>query len=336
MIGGSLVRDIARNVLYWNELAHKPFQEICDQLMARQPDGFWVISHNEGMLVAKRLLEQQSRGVHVTVQDDQEYGMFARSRRYRPISRLTRSVTHRVLSTASTIDVISDGMREYYGALLDINGMVVRPVVPELQDVGEMRSSEQEISVGHIGNIYSIEEVRRFCVALSRLAERVGRSARMLFIGNSSRYRSVAEGHNVKCEFIEALEEARAVALLANCTFLYAMYPFDRISAVFRKTSLPTKLTTYLKAQRPIFAHTPIPSSLASFIEDTEVGTVCQSCVPGELCGSIEALLKRVNEPYEYEKARLRYYGSDNAERMERLLLEVCGALPTVTAPRLD
>jgi hypothetical protein len=73
------------------------------------------------------------------------------------------------------------------------------------------------------------------------------------------------------------LAEQDAIPLLAACDFLYAMYPAGNRDELFRKTSLPIKLSTYLQAQRPIFAHTPPDSTLACVVNKYRVGRTCGS-----------------------------------------------------------
>jgi hypothetical protein len=69
------------------------------------------------------------------------------------------------------------------------------------------------------------------------------------------------------------------------------MYPHGYRFQGFRRTSLPIKLSTYIQAQRPIFAHTPPDSGLAQLISKYGVGTVCSSDSEDAIQQSIHAIL---------------------------------------------
>ena len=51
--------------------------------------------------------------------------------------------------------------------------------------------------------------------------------------------------------------------MLQRCFALYLNYPFGWRDAVLRQTSFPTKLTTYIRAARPLLLHAPRDSTLA-------------------------------------------------------------------------
>lgn len=80
--------------------------------------------------------------------------------------------------------------------------------------------------------------------------------------------------------------------MLATCDFVYAMYPEGLRFQGFRRTSLPIKLSTYIQAQRPIFAHTPTDSGLAQLISKHGVGTVCSSEREWDIQQAMRAILE--------------------------------------------
>jgi hypothetical protein len=53
------------------------------------------------------------------------------------------------------------------------------------------------------------------------------------------------------------------------------MYPDSSRYELFRRTSQPMKLSTYVQAQRPIFAHAPEDSTLAAAVRKYRIGYVC-------------------------------------------------------------
>jgi hypothetical protein len=68
------------------------------------------------------------------------------------------------------------------------------------------------------------------------------------------------------------------------------MYPAGRKYELFRRTSLPIKVSTYVQAQRPIFAHTPADSTLACVVTKHKLGAVCVA--GNDIAGDIRTLLQ--------------------------------------------
>ena len=113
-----------------------------------------------------------------------------------------------------------------------------------------------------------------------------------------------------------ACEEQELVGELARCHFLYAMYPFSRSLRTFTRTSLPTKLSTYVQAQRPILGHGPAQSSLATFLHDTRTGVMWSSANVQDGVRSINSLMQQSVDRQQWERAHELYYGKANVSAM--------------------
>ena len=107
--------------------------------------------------------------------------------------------------------------------------------------------------------------------------------------------------------------------MLAKCSFVYAMYPFEKKLHVFAETSLPTKLTTYVQAGRPIFAHCPAKSSLRQFINDTDTGVVWNGIDSNEGKEACEAIQSINVEKGIWENVRDTYFGENNLHTMRKV-----------------
>ena len=118
------------------------------------------------------------------------------------------------------------------------------------------------------------------------------------------------------------LEESEAIPILANCDFFYAMYPDGFLYKGFRRTSLPIKLSTYIQAQRPIFAHTPDDSNMAKVVRKYGVGTVCTSQKEMELRRSIQELMSLGIGWKQFEAARSGLMGKAQVEQLRMALSE--------------
>jgi hypothetical protein len=95
------------------------------------------------------------------------------------------------------------------------------------------------------------------------------------------------------------------------------MYPAGKKYQLFRRTSLPIKVSTYLQAQRPILAHAPGDSTLACVVGKYKVGQVSESGdseheLARDLDGLLEASIPRAN----YERARHELMGSTQVQQL--------------------
>jgi hypothetical protein len=257
----------------------------------------------------------------VTVHDDVPDGIFGRSVRYRSLASFVRPVFYGALQRARSVDVISDGMCRYYRFLLGRAPIVVRPYLPASPPPAPERpATADELVVGHIGTIYDISEWRAFLGALRERARLVHRTPRMRVIGLDAKFRSLLGAEQEMVEDLGGLPEAEARRRLGECHFLYAMYPFAPTAEVFRRTSIPTKLTTYLCCELPIFAHTPLPSSLGEVVRRYDVGVVCAAPAGDALAEGIAAIIGRRPEPGAFARARAELYGRDNVDRLSAAL----------------
>lgn len=319
MAGGPVCHDLSRQVALWSGLPTRTFHRVISDLTDTGSSGFWIVGHNEGVMVARALARRGAR-VHLTIQDDVPEGIFARSRRYRPLVPLVRATYEATLRRMASIDVTSDGMQAYYREKLGLSTVVIHPFVAALPASSVPRLPLDEIRVGHIGSVYSMGEWRAFVVALGRVARKRQLRARMLMVGLASKYRALASEFPDVIEIVDDLPEAEAVERLSTCHFLYAMYPFDPRSDVFRRTSLPTKVTTYLKCLRPILAHAPEGSTLLDLVDLHHIGVACSSVADDVIEGAIERAISTTVPHEGYERTRQEVYGIENAERLRACL----------------
>jgi hypothetical protein len=317
--GGPLWRDLSTATALWLGIATPSLRNVVSALARSGASSLWVVGHNEGVLVARALVRAGAR-VHLTIQDDVPDGMFRRSRRYRALAALAQPVYESTLRRVASIDVTSDGMQAYYKERLGLSTVVVHPYVARLGEPPESFPPNGEIRVGHVGSIYAPEQWRMFVEVLAAVAKARGVRARMIMIGIAPILRTLASKLGDVVEVVDDLPEHEAIKRLSACHFLYAMYPFEARSEVFRRTSLPTKITTYLQAQRPILVHSPRPSTLLDVVERFGLGVSCTSNTQDAIATAIGGTLDAVRERATYEGARREVYGFDNVERLRACL----------------
>jgi len=263
----------------------RPAREIASRMNA---DLYWVVAHYEGISVAGELLAM-GKPVHLTVHDE-PLAMLIRSRRF-PLWPLMSLTFSRVLRSARSVDVTSTNMRDFFRLKYGVNCFALYKHLSELPEMN-FHLSEKTVTVGHIGSLYHPDPFRKFVLACLSCATQLNRSLKIVRIGGSPEMDKIAGENLTAFENHGELLEADALPVLATCDFVYAMYPNGWRFRGFRRTSLPIKLSTYIQAQRPIFAHTPNDSGLAQLIEKYGVGTVCSSQSTDALQQAIQAILQ--------------------------------------------
>lgn len=320
LMGGALVKDIKNSLPLWLGIKTKALKEILEKIIAVKADIYWIEAHNEGVLIAGELARMTEVPIHFTVHDDVPYGVFARSRRYQWLSGIAQKRFAEAMRSVSGVDVISEGMRDYYQKIFGIDSTVIHRYLPSLPKFAPASLNANTLTVGHIGTVYSLAEFRLFCQALQEYAQGKGLNAKLITIGLAREYISIIEEFTQLIQDIPHLTETAAIEQLFGCNFVYAMYPFSRSSTVFRQTSLATKMTTYIQVQRPIFAHTPSDSSLATLVNNYQMGVICDRLDTSHLITAIEQLCKYKVNPQSFENARAALFGYDNVTKLEKCL----------------
>ena len=292
----------------------KAVREIAERLDA---DLYWVVAHYEGISVAAELLSL-GRPVHLTVHDD-PLALLIMSRRFRPLWPLMSLVFSRVIRGACSVDVISAGMRDYFKGKYNVDSFAVYKYLPELLEVRPCLS-EEHLTVGHIGKLYHAGPFRRFILACRNYAEAQKRKLRVVRIGSSPEMDRVSSENLAVFDSYGDLLELDALPVLATCDFVYAMYPEGFRFQGFRRTSLPMKLSTYVQVQRPIFAHTPSDSSLASIVGKYSLGAVCNTSNEPELRHALHAMLQKEVPRARFEEVRLDLMGPAPLQQLRAAL----------------
>ena len=285
-------------------------REIVRQMEA---DLFWVVGHYEGISVAAELCEQ-GKPVHLTVHDD-PFATWRRSERYRWFQPLLRRTFPGVLRGARSVDVTSWGMRNLYREKYGVPCFSVYLHVPSLPELGLLPETGK-LTVGHIGTLYAVEPFRRFVAACKRVAAEKGLELRIIRVGSSAQIDRVASEDPRSFVALGELAEPDAVRALAACDLCYAMYPEGESFASFRQTSLPIKLSTYVQAQRPVFAHAPRDSTLARAVSGYSIGAVCETNSVAALAEAVSAVCSQSVAREAFERIRKELMGDGQVRQL--------------------
>lgn len=315
--GGNILKDVLLAPLYLRGLYSGPINGIVSRLLAGNYDGYWVVAMNEGLAVGNCLVKKGlGHKLHVSVQDDQFGWMWARSRRYKWLAPLVKKPWKKLLLGARSVDVTSDGMQKYYQKEIGLNSIVVHPYVGKFPEVQLPVLNDGEVVVGHIGSIYDLDDFRVFLMAARLWAFKKMKKFRLILVGfGDGNMQAVADLPAEEIQNHPSLPEAEAVKLLQSCNFVYAMYPFKKKAAIFRQTSLPTKLSTYIQIQRPIFAHTPLDSSLAALVLDSKLGIVVPTLDSTELMHAFD-MIEDQPRSNGFKACRVDIYGWRNVDSL--------------------
>jgi glycosyltransferase involved in cell wall biosynthesis len=318
LTGGGRWRDLSRTTALWSGLETRRMQSLVLALRERRADGYWVVGHNEAALIARALARRGER-VHLTIHDDVPDGILGRSVRYRYLRRLARLQYASALRSVRSRDYITDRMRVRYRDGFGADGVVIHPFLATLPAIPPFTRVAGELSVGHIGTIYAIPEWRVFLQALGSLARKRGLRPRMLMVG-LDKFHSVAQEFPGVVEILPETPESAAVGRLAATDLCYAMYPFNPAAEVFRQTSLPTKLSTYVQSRKSVLAHAPAATSLGDVVEKYGIGRACSEMAVPAVEAAIASVLDTPVPEQTFEVVRREVYGIDNVERMASCL----------------
>jgi hypothetical protein len=218
-------------------------------------------------------------------------------------------------------------MREFYRRSAGVEAVICHRYLPQLPLPACQPDSP--LTVGHIGSIYSAQELWLFAEAFKRFCAERGEKGRIRLWG-CHLSKSDVPRHLEQCiEFCPNAAEGQVVLQLQQCHFVYAMYPFARRLRGFSQTSLPTKLSTYVLAQRPILGHGPADSSLAEFLHQTGVGRMWDNMVTTFGQKEMAALFSSPVATNLWEHARTVYFGKAGVESLQLVFSRLAAMVPS-------
>jgi len=296
----------------------------------------WVVMHGAAVAMAARIARRGALPIHATVHDDPAFANALRSRKYLALVPLISRDFDATLRRAASVDVIGAAMGAYYRRRLGVESVVVHRALPgPVAPVPDYDPARQGLRVGVLGSTYAYEQLPILGRAVEQAAGRLGVPGRLLIVGRSYGDRLRAElGGRVEVEVTGHVEEAEGVARLRDCFALYLNYPFGRRDAVLRRTSFPTKLSTYVQAARPLLIHAPADSSVLPLVGPD--GYAHHWGSPGA-AGGADLLARLWAAPGAFagrheaaERVRARYY---DPARNRRALFEALAALAPASGP---
>jgi hypothetical protein len=253
-----------RSVTVDSVLAGRLASEIATIASQRNAAGLWLVMHGAIVHAAARLLDRIPLPVHLSVHDDPPFGVALMSRRHLALIPLIARDLGRALRRARSIDVISEAMADYYRGLYGVGSVVVHRGMDRTVAPSPPHDTAGGLEIGVLGNTYGYEQLVILADAVKGAADQLGVPGRIVVVGqgHGARLKELVSGR-LEVELAGHLAEEQAVERLRRCFLLYLNYPFSRRASVLRRTSFPTKLSTYTLAARPLLAHAPPDSSIS-------------------------------------------------------------------------
>ena len=322
--GRSMLLDSAR---YAGPLA----DEVAELARSVNARGLWVVMHGAAVHVAARLARRRALPMHLTVHDDPLYGVVLLSRRYLPLIPLVVRDFGRTLRAADSLDVIGEGMADRYRRRFGVDSVIIHRARPEPVVPAPPYDRSAGLRVGVLGSTYGYGQLPALGRAIVAASQRLGVPARLLVCGVGDHGQRLARELNGALE-VEAtghVSEAEGIERLRSCCALYQNYPFGRRTAVFRQTSFPTKLSTYLSVGRPLLIQAPADSTTAP-LEPLEPDLVRRwgDSDPAQGADLLVRLWESMPDPdaaaAAAERLRRRYF---DPERNRRALFQVLNTL---------
>ena len=321
-MGGSIVKDIWKTWRMLDDRSCADINNIVKKLLSVDCDSYWIVSHNEGIRIALEIARiQKEKPVHLTIHDDWSGALSARSFRYHFMADNAIRLTIKTLTQVSSFDVISSGMQKYYYELSARKGEIChRYLSPDSIRSYILDKNTSAINAGHIGSIYSKSEFFEFMYIFKAFAKKLGKKPIMHMWGYHPKNNSIPKEIRDNIILYPDLPEREVIPKLANCSFVYAMYPMANKMRKFSQTSLPTKLTSYVQAAIPIFGHGPSDSTLAEFLHKTGTGMLWSSRIKNDGIKALTEIMSLCPSQFQWNYARKHYFGENNLIVMQKLL----------------
>lgn len=318
-LGGPLAGDLAKSALLWGRGSFALRERLLEKIQACGADMAWVVAMGEGIAAGNAILEKLALPLHVTVHDDPARTLAGRSRRYRWFMPWVARSFAKLMTRCQSVDVISEAMRQVYLQELGVDSLVFYRHLRALPGVERGSSDSSILWLGHIGAVYGQAELEICLRAFGLVCQQRNKRCGVRFFGESrfgAEFMRQRLPPNAEVEVFDTTPEAEAVPQLARCDVAWAMYPFDSRSATFRQTSLPTKISSYLLAQRPVFAQSPAGSTLDTLVTTHAIGAVAHHLSIESAVAALDEALDAPRPSRGFDEAREALCGRHNIERL--------------------
>lgn len=209
------------------------------------------------------------------------------------------------LRASKTIGVMSERMQSEYEQRFDVPAVILHQAVERslwktAADSSKLdpQTATKPLLIGFSGTLYSQTEMKALIDALSSVEWCVaGRPVKLRFLGAKL---NVEASCPVMIEYLGWRPMAETIELLSEVDIAYLPYRFHPDFVTAARLSFPTKFSTYLAANAPIFYHGPADSAVVDFLKIYPCGIGCHSLDATEI---LKSLSKLESAPVTYRQA---------------------------------
>jgi len=195
-----------------------------------------------------------------------------------------------LIRNSKKIGVGSQALGEYFNEKFNKETYLMQGDIIESHIItSKLQVSDKEIVIGFAGTMYTSGTWSAFLDALNKMNwEYESKKILLRIIGNSFSQELL---NNSNIEFLGARKIEEAMSILSQCSINFVPYSFEHRSKIEAEFSFPSKINTYLRAGRPIYAIAPNYSSVFKFVTNEKIGICCTSVIPNQIVDSLKYLL---------------------------------------------
>jgi len=275
-------REVLQRVSYELGLRRKMLslvEEAFAFISEQKPDLLLVVPFGYlSLMFCALLLDRLQEPVLSVVWDPPE-----RQQDYSPIplintfyGQMTKKLFYKVLRRSSRCIVMSEGMAELYRSYA--TPVVIRSGIDESLLAKEKPTEDNErYQIGFAGSLFGRDSFQAFIKALDSTGWIINnRPVRMVLVGVVGFSVNMFASKPAEIVLLGRHSRAETIEILSQCHMLYLPYPMNQpLSKETVKVSFPTKLSTYVAANVPIFYHGPKISSVGAFIQNYPIALHC-------------------------------------------------------------
>ena len=254
----------------------------------------WVQANGLVIPVAVRLKKFLNLPLHLSIHDDIATQL--------PDTRVNwlRSDFEELLHGAASYDVISDFMCEYYKDKYDTSRKVEVILIGDDTPIPSPPLIRPRINkIGYAGSIVASDCMKILLAALAILNDSRIKVNQIKLKVISSRFPKHLGSNTQYISYAGALRNIQIDRVLQDCDLLYVPMSFLVEREIFCRTSLPSKILTYMQAQIPLLAHGPTYASNINFVAKYDIGMTSTAIDP-------EVLAQEILEYENNSKARIK------------------------------
>ena len=266
---------------------------------AHKPDIIWMVLDYQIAEQLSYLALIKFHHLHVSIHDDPRVVVSNNAYKYHTPERMQKWCA-KVLKQADSIDCISDRMTAYIKSEVKHENVVTitralcdgkwkKPDIAFLDLINIVMGGFGEMPPPWPHNLMN---------ALILLEQKMGKPVVFHAFDNSLKPHA-----NDRLKVYELMPENRFDEFMASMHIGYACDPFEtEAELAFAKTSMSTKVLTYIGHGLPVFYHGPADSTVGDLITKYDIGCICESNDSVEIVTVLGKIINKYEHYTEKEK----------------------------------